>query len=110
MTSASVCDVKTAPMSTSRRLSSTKFSTIPLTTTWTRSCVSVCGWALASLTRPWVAQRVWPIPVVAAREATATPPPSSRCAATALTRFDRFPTARTESISSPTITEMPAES
>ena len=37
---------------------------MPLTTTWTRSSSSECGWALASVTRPCVAQRVWPMPVV----------------------------------------------
>ena len=30
---------------------------------WTRSEVSQCGCAFASVTRPWVAQRVWPMPV-----------------------------------------------
>src|ERR1700750_2811858 len=47
---------------------------MPLTTTWTRSVVSKCGWAFSSVTRPCVAQRVWPMPVVAGDAATATPP------------------------------------
>src|SRR3954454_17581035 len=82
---------------------------MPLTTTCTWSVVSKCGWALASLTRPWVAHRVWPIPVLAGRVASATPPlPASR--STAATRFSRLPTARTESISPSAITETPAES
>ncbi len=38
---------------------------MPLTTTWTRSSSSKCGWAFSSVTRPCVAQRVWPMPVVA---------------------------------------------
>ena len=38
---------------------------MPLTTTWTRSLVSKCGCAFCSLTRPCVAQRVWPMPTVA---------------------------------------------
>ena len=50
---------------------------MPLTTTWTRCSVSKCGCAFSSLTRPWVAQRVWPMPVVAARTATAVPPSPS---------------------------------
>ena len=41
---------------------------------WTRSELSLCGWAFSSVTRPWVAQRVWATPVVAGGAATATPP------------------------------------
>src|SRR5436305_370703 len=68
---------------------------MPLTTTWTALLVSKCGWALSSLTRPCVAQRVWPMPVVAVRAATATAPsPSASLAATASNRFWRLPTAR----------------
>ena len=37
---------------------------IPLWMTATRPLQSVCGWALPSVGRPWVAQRVWPIPSV----------------------------------------------
>ena len=40
-----------------------------------RSVQSLCGWAFSSVTRPWVAQRVWATPVVAGGAATATPPP-----------------------------------
>src|ERR687887_306411 len=32
---------------------------------WTRLSSSKCGWAFSSVTRPCVAQRVWPMPVVA---------------------------------------------
>ena len=35
---------------------------MPLWTTATRSVA--IGWALASVGRPWVAQRVWPMPIV----------------------------------------------
>ena len=49
---------------------------MPLTTTWTRSVVSKCGCAFSSLTRPWVAQRVWPMPVVAGASARATAVPA----------------------------------
>ena len=34
---------------------------------WTTASLSVaCGWALRSLGRPWVAQRVWPMPIAPA--------------------------------------------
>ena len=36
---------------------------IPLWMTATRPLASVCGWALRSVGPPWVAQRVWPMPV-----------------------------------------------
>ena len=43
---------------------------------WTRSVVSKCGWAFSWVTRPWVAQRVWPMPVPGTgRSASATAPP-----------------------------------
>ena len=78
----------------------------------TRSVVSKCGWAFSSLTRPWVAQRVWPIPVVAVRRGggDATGLVVATRAETASRRWSRLPTARTESIASPAIIEMPAES
>src|SRR2546423_1159792 len=37
---------------------------------WTLPVVSECGWAFSWVTRPWVAQRVWPMPV-----AGGPPPP-----------------------------------
>ena len=37
-----------------------------------RSAQSPCGWAFSSVTRPWVAQRVWATPIVAGGAATAT--------------------------------------
>ncbi len=55
--------------------SSAWFSTMPLRTIWMLSVQSPCGWAFSSVTRPWVAQRVWPRPIVAGGAATATPPP-----------------------------------
>jgi hypothetical protein len=75
---------------------------------WMRSPVSKCGCAFSSVTRPWVAQRVWPIPVVGSRSTTATPPPAR--SATASRRKERLPTARTDSIWSPESRETPAES
>ena len=91
---------------------------MPLTTTWTRSFVSKCGWALDSVTRPCVAQRVWPMPLVACSSATATATggplscgsaPPLPCA-TASRSLLRLPTARTEAISPPVRTDTPAES
>ena len=38
---------------------------MPLCTTAMRLAVSVCGCALISFGSPWVAQRVWPMPMVA---------------------------------------------
>jgi hypothetical protein len=63
------------------------------------------------VTRPCVAQRVCPMPVVAGGAATATPrsPRASR-RSTAARRALRLPTARTDSSSPPTSTEIPAES
>ena len=75
-----------------------------------RSEQSLWGWAFSSVTRPWVAQRVWATPVVAGGAATATPPPLSACSSTAARRLARLPTARTLSIRPSSITETPAES
>ena len=112
MTSTSVSDVNSTPSARSSFLSSMKFSTMPLTTMWTRLSSSKCGCALSSLTRPWVAQRVWPMPVVAGGAATATPPPKSASTAssTAARRALRLPTARTDSRWPSDWIEMPAES
>ena len=62
-TSASVSEVNSAPSAFSRSRSSVQFSTMPFRTMWKRFEVSQCGCAFASVTRPCVAQRVWPIPV-----------------------------------------------
>src|SRR3954469_21217668 len=59
----------------------------------TRLSSSKCGWAFSSVTRPCVAQRVCPMPVVAGGAATATPPPSSVGASTARRRGARLPPA-----------------
>ena len=75
---------------------------------WTVLSVSKCGWAFASDTRPCVAQRVCPMPTVATRAATATPPSPSSRAATASRSALRLPTARTESTRPSQITEIPA--
>ena len=39
---------------------------------WILSSQSPWGWAFSSVTRPWVAQRVWATPIVAGGAATAT--------------------------------------
>ena len=59
--SVSVSVLKTAPFFVSASRSSRKFSMMPLWTTATRSVA--CGCALFSVGLPWVAQRVWPMPV-----------------------------------------------
>ena len=75
---------------------------MPFRTMWKRSEVSQCGWAFASVTRPCVAQRVWPMPVEPFRW------PFER--ATALRRFWRLPTAWTLPIEPSATSESPAES
>lgn len=50
-------------VSSSRRKTA-KFSMMPLWTTAILPAASRCGCALRSVGRPWVAQRVWPRPVV----------------------------------------------
>ncbi len=97
------------PFALEARRSLAWFSTIPLRTMWTRSELSLCGWAFSSVTRPWVAQRVWATPVVAGGAATATPPLPSR-SSIAARRLARLPTARTLSICPSSMTEIPAES
>ena len=78
-----------------------KFSMIPLCTRATRSRRPRCGWALASLGAPWVAQRVCPMPVVAA---------GSGVSAIAFSRFASLP-ARLSACTAPeAISAIPAES
>ena len=62
MTSLSVSVANLAPLASSSRRSSLKFSTMPLCTTASFSVA--CGCAFFSVGRPWVAQRVWPMPIV----------------------------------------------
>ena len=76
-----------------------------------RSVQSPCGCAFSSVTRPWVAQRVWASPMVAGGASVATLPcPLPICSLTARLRLERFPTARTASMSPFESTETPAES
>ena len=55
---------------------------MPLWTTATRSVA--CGWALCSVGAPWVAQRVWPMPIL--------PPSGSKASFCA--RLPSLPSAR----------------
>ena len=63
-TSVSVSLPNLAPLLVRRSRSSRKFSMMPLCATATRSVL--CGWALFSVGLPWVAQRVWPMPILPA--------------------------------------------
>ena len=81
--------------------SSAKFSMIPLCTSATRRASPVCGWAFTSFGAPWVAHRVWPMPVVLA---------GSGGSAIAFSRFASLP-ARLSVASAPSATSaIPAES
>ncbi len=53
---------------------------MPLCTSATRPVRPACGWALTSFGAPWVAQRVWPMPVVDAAAAAASAIAFSRLA------------------------------
>jgi hypothetical protein len=61
---------------------------IPFITTRTEPSALACGWALASVTLPCVAHRVWPTPQVEVEPPLAPAASRSR---------SRFPTARTAS-------------
>ena len=61
-TSVSVSLENSIPASINWFLSWLLFSIIPLWTTATLSVI--CGWAFFSSGVPWVAQRVWPIPIL----------------------------------------------
>ena len=68
---------------------------IPLCTTATRPASSVCGWALASVAGPCVAQRVWPIPVAPAKRLGRASPRSRTLPACLATRIPRLPRTAT---------------
>ena len=82
MTSVSVSVANLAPLASSSRRSSLKFSMMPLCTTASFSVA--CGCALFSVGRPCVAQRVWPMPIV----------PASGSRARRFSRFFSLPSAR----------------
>ena len=60
----SVSERRSWPFRSSPERSVAKFSMMPLCTTATPAVLAECGCALTSLGAPWVAQRVWPMPVV----------------------------------------------
>ena len=62
-TSVSVSLVKVRPSASSSSFSAAKFSMIPLWMRASRPSSPRCGCALRSVGPPWVAQRVWPMPV-----------------------------------------------
>ena len=73
---------------------------MPFSTMEMRPLQSLCGWALATLGRPCVAQRVCPRPTTAA---------DSLSAAAAISA-SRLPTERTTAMPSPSSRASPAES
>ena len=103
----SVSLANSTPAASSSARSRAKFSMIPLWITATLPLVDRCGWALRSVGPPWVAHRVWPIPVVPLlMSAMTSSPPSVR----AFSRLESLP-ARLHVNSSPLETmATPAES
>ena len=63
--SVSVSLTSLTPRAQSASLSCSAFSMMPLCTMAMRPSASVCGWAFTSFGSPWVAHRVWPMPIVA---------------------------------------------
>ena len=73
---------------------------IPLWTTTILPLQSWCGWAFSSLGRPWVAQRVWPMPKA----------PASGSARRLSSRLRSLPTDRRRLQAPSRTTATPAES
>ena len=92
-TSVSVSLANSTPSASSSARSEAKFSMMPLWTTAILPVVSRCGWALRSVGRPWVAHRVWPMPVL-------PPSDSWSASASAPSRLARRP-ARRRTVSPP---------
>ena len=74
---------------------------IPLWTTAKRPSFERCGWAFSSVGAPWVAQRVWPIPVT---------PGTSAPSWVFAHRFAMRPVTLLTEIFDLSMTAMPAES
>jgi hypothetical protein len=74
------------------------FSMMPLCTTDTP--FTRCGWAFSSEGRPWVAQRVWPMPTV----------PFGMSLASSISSSESLPRVRTSLVVPPSSTATPAES
>jgi len=62
--SVSVSLTNSTPAASSSARSVAKFSIMPLWMMASRPLRERCGWALRSVGLPWVAHRVWPMPVV----------------------------------------------
>ena len=82
---------------------------MPLRTIWKRPLSSACGWALLSVTAPWVAHRVCPMPDDTL-VAVATAPSVLPLDLSAAVSEESCPTARTHSIPSSVCHAIPAES
>ncbi len=94
----SVSERNLTPCASSSWRTATWFSMMPL---WTTAMgPAEWGWALTSLGRPWVAQRVWPMPVE---------PWRVRFSRASLS-FTSLPCVRTISMLLPSWMAMPAES
>ncbi len=100
-TSVSVSETSSCPASSSSARSVTKFSMIPLCTSATRPVGPGWGCALTSLGAPWVAHRVWPMPVVDS---------ASGSSAIAFSRLASLPARLAEAIVPSATSAMPAES
>ena len=96
--SVSVSDENLWPRAASAAFSARWFSMMPLCTTATPPYA--CGWAFSSEGRPWVAQRVWPMPVQ----------PGSGPSWRSRTRFASLPFARRTVRPPGPTTATPAES
>ena len=81
---------------------SEKFSMMPLWMTASLSSSARCGCAFVSVGPPWVAQRVWPIPVVPSASGFATRSSRSTLSLPARLRMPSSPR--------PSMTATPAES
>jgi hypothetical protein len=101
-TSVSVSEVNVCPLASRRSASSAWFSMIPLWMIARRPVQSRWGWAFWVVGRPWVAQRVWPIPVrLAGAAATSVSSSATEWVPTA---------ARTRQMAPGSTTATPAES
>ena len=96
--SVSVSDVIFAPAAVSSARSARWFSMMPLWMTETEP--TRCGWAFSSDGRPWVAQRVCPMPIE----------PGAGSLTSLSSRFDSLPRHRTTRVAPSFQTATPAES
>ena len=96
--SVSVSELNLAPVDASSWRRARWFSMMPL---WmTLIDPTLCGWAFSSDGRPWVAQRVWPMPIV----------PGAGSWIRRCSRFESLPRHRTTRLAPSDHTDTPAES